>query len=199
MATNVINASPIISADAVEAVLLGFRIAFSRASVPAVPPIRAPGQPSTAASGRTARFAFIETPTKRISVPKPSASSRVAVVQAAAEDPVDEQQDPERQGHERDDGPEARESSSRQVAPSRTAAIGGTRVALIAGPEAREQRHDDADDEADDDRARSEDRAALREVDADRDEQRVQALRDPEPEEEAEHRSERARPRAPRA
>jgi 3-hydroxyisobutyrate dehydrogenase-like beta-hydroxyacid dehydrogenase len=67
-------------ADAVEAVRLGFRIAFSRARTPAVPPICVPGQPSTAASGRTARLAFIATPTKRISVPNASAERRVAVV-----------------------------------------------------------------------------------------------------------------------
>ena len=40
------------------------------------------------------------------------------------------------------------------VAPSRTAEIGGTRVALIARPQAREQRDDDPDEQRDDDRPR---------------------------------------------
>ena len=46
-ATKVIRASPIITAAAVEAVRFGFRTAFWRASLPAVPPSFAPGVPST--------------------------------------------------------------------------------------------------------------------------------------------------------
>ena len=53
MATKVTSASPIISADAVEAVRFGFRFELSRASTPAVPPNWVAGQPSTEASGRT--------------------------------------------------------------------------------------------------------------------------------------------------
>ena len=58
-ATNVISARPIISAAAVEAVRDGLRIAFWRASCPAAPPKRAPGAPSTSASGRTSRGAIM--------------------------------------------------------------------------------------------------------------------------------------------
>ena len=46
-ATNVISASPIMTAAAVDAVRAGFRTAFWRASLPAAPPKRAPGAPST--------------------------------------------------------------------------------------------------------------------------------------------------------
>ena len=42
-------------AAAVEAVRAGFRMAFWRASLPALPPMRAPGAPRIDASGRTTR------------------------------------------------------------------------------------------------------------------------------------------------
>ena len=79
MATNVTRARPIISAEAVEAVRLGLRIALSRARAPAAPPMRAAGQPSTDASGCTTREAFAATPKKRSRIPAPSEKRRVAV------------------------------------------------------------------------------------------------------------------------
>ena len=54
--TSVTSASPIISADAVEAVRAGLRIALPRASLPAVPPIFVAGQPSTARERRHERL-----------------------------------------------------------------------------------------------------------------------------------------------
>ena len=75
-----------------------------------------------------------------------------------------------------------------RTAPSRTAEIGGTRVARIAGLQRREQRDDDADRQRDDDRARGEDRSRLRQVDPEVDEQRVEPLGEAEPEEEARRR-----------
>ena len=79
MATKVTSASPIISADAVDAVRFGFRFELSRASTPAVPPKRVAGQPSTDASGRTTLEAFAETPKNSSRIPAPSAKSRVFV------------------------------------------------------------------------------------------------------------------------
>ncbi len=69
--TSVTSASPIISADAVEAVRCGFRRALSRASAPAAPPILAAGQPSTHANGRAIRAESSATPKKINSVPRP--------------------------------------------------------------------------------------------------------------------------------
>ena len=128
-----ISARPIISADAVAAVLLGFRIAFSRASVPAVPPILVPGQPSSEASGRTARLAFSETPMKRISVPNPRARRRLAVVRPPPKIPKTSTRIPRASVTSEATGPKRDRRATGSAAPSRTAAIGGTRVALIAG------------------------------------------------------------------
>jgi len=87
MATNVTRARPIISADAVDAVRFGLRIALSRASAPAAPPIRVAGQPSTDASGRTTREAFAATPKKRSRMPMPSENRRAGVARLWARTP----------------------------------------------------------------------------------------------------------------
>ncbi len=70
-ATSVTRASPIINADAVEAVRSGLRLEFSRASPPATPPNRRAGQPSTAASGGTSLYESSETPLKISRAPRP--------------------------------------------------------------------------------------------------------------------------------
>ena len=133
MATKVTSASPIISADAVEAVRAGFRVALSRARIPGAPPIDRAGAPSTAASGRTTLGAFIETPKKSSSTPSPSSSSRgpvaiplpsapsetiaIAIASTTSEVTV----------------PYLAQRDGGNTEPSRTAAIGGTRVARRAG------------------------------------------------------------------
>ena len=61
------------------------------------------------------------------------------------------------------------------VAPSRTAAIGGTRVARRAGKSPASERHERADEQRDDDRARGEDRLRLRQVEVERLEELAQA------------------------
>ena len=76
--------------------------------------------------------------------------------------------------------------------PSRTAAIGGTRVARLAGSDAREQRDDRAQEERDDDRARLDDRPGVGEVDAERDEQGVHALGDADAEDQPDERGQQA-------
>ena len=88
-ATNVISASPIITAAAVEAVRAGFRTAFSRASLPAVPPNRAPGAPRTKASGRTTRDATIATATNSNSTPATSERIRTLMSRPCANRPYE--------------------------------------------------------------------------------------------------------------
>ena len=131
--TSVTSASPIISADAVEAVRCGLRIALPRASAPAAPPIRTAGQPSTRASGGTSVFASIATPTKTAAAPTPIASSRSVVEMPptnspmsmiATAPPIVSRAAATLKRAKRDVG---------RTAPSRTAEMGGTRVARIAG------------------------------------------------------------------
>src|SRR5204863_7383989 len=61
--TNVINASPIMRAAAVDAVRLVLRVAFSRASSPVIPRNRADGQPSARAAGPATSGRSMATPT----------------------------------------------------------------------------------------------------------------------------------------
>ena len=88
-ATSVTSASPIISADAVEAVRAGLRIAFPRASRPATAAdlrrraIRAPR-----ASGGTSVLASIATPTNKPAAPRPIASRRVPAESEPANRPT---------------------------------------------------------------------------------------------------------------
>ena len=89
-ATNVTSVRPIISAAAVEAVRPGLRIAFSRASLPAAPPRRAAGAPTTRASGLTSRGASIATPTKSPRAPPTIPKIRSGRVHVVAERRVDE-------------------------------------------------------------------------------------------------------------
>ena len=77
-------------------------------------------------------------------------------------------------------GPKRAKRDGGSSAPSRTAAIGSTRVARIAGRIAAISVTTMPTSERDDDRARREDGPDLRQVDAERDEERVQELREPE-------------------
>src|SRR6516165_863041 len=70
---NATNATPIISADDVAAVRRGFRMAFSRASVPATPRIRGSGQPTTRAKRREIVGPSMTTPTNTARAPSPTA------------------------------------------------------------------------------------------------------------------------------
>ena len=79
MATKVTSASPIIRAAAVDAVRVGFLIAFSRAIRPMLPPKRLDGQPIARASGRTSLDERSATPTNSARMPNPSEASRGAV------------------------------------------------------------------------------------------------------------------------
>ena len=130
-ATNETSASPIIRAAAVEAVRDGLRTTFSLASRPATPPRRRDGIPTIAASPVTSRDATPAMPRTVRSVPSPSASrfppepiEPVSVAFASSARPTASTTAPTI-------GPSRFRRGS--TAPSRTAAIGATRVARNAG------------------------------------------------------------------
>ena len=175
MATNVTSARPIISAAAVVAVRAGLRIALSRASRPAAPPRRAAGRPTpTRAAGRAA--ARQRHADEQRSAPSADREQRAARCRAVREQAVAEQRQraPTTPSDDRADGGDC--GPRRQRAPSRTAAIGGTRVARIAGHEPGEHRHDDPDEQRDDHRARREHGAACGRSSPSAAEQRAEAL-----------------------
>ena len=179
-ATKVTSARPIISAAAVDAVRLGLRIEFSRESWPPTPPSLWP------ASRRLPRAAArAETPAAR---PRGRARCRRSPAAGAGRglDAEAEETDAETQDRvaivasaTRASG---RDLDRGGVEPSRTAGIGDTRVARSAGHEPCEHRDVVPTMRADDDRAGREHRSGLRKVDSDRNEQRVDALPEPEPE-----------------
>ena len=133
IATKVTSARPIISAEAVEAVRDGFRVALSRARIPGAPPIDRAGAPSTAASGRTTREAFIETPKKSRITPTPSARRRGPVAIPVPSVPRETSATAIARTTSAVTGPYLAKRDTGSTEPSRTAAIGGTRVARRAG------------------------------------------------------------------
>ena len=132
-ATTVTRVSPIISAAAVEAVRLGLRTEFALASSPATPPLRRAGQPTRRVSGSTMCGAANATPTKSPRIPRPSSRTTASVAiplakmptqMAATEAAITAMAVLSEWAAKREGG---------SVEPSRTAAIGGTRVARRAG------------------------------------------------------------------
>ena len=187
MATKVTSARPIISAAAVEAVRPGLRTEFSRASRPAEPPRRAAGRPTSAAIGFTRRGASMAMPTNSASTPTPSVSATRPPRDAA------EQADGDRGERAGDDDHRGVRTRGRASARRRgRRAFTDRRDRRHAGgaqgrDDARHERDDRAGEHADDHRAAREHRAGLRQVHAERGEQRAHALGDPEPEHEPEH------------
>ena len=127
-ATKVTSAIPIISAAAVAAVRPGLRCALPSASVPATPPIRRAGMPTTFASGTTSRDESIATPTKSDSTPMPSSAKRSPVRDVVGERAVRERDHGDRHDHAgdvgREAGPPCRAAASRPRARRRSAARG---------------------------------------------------------------------------
>ena len=127
--------SPIISAAAVEAVRPGLRTALAPASSPATPPARRAGQPTTRASGFTRlrgeqrdadeqpEHADAEQQADRRRRLTPPAKMPVAIAASEASEHAEPALGRVRR----------RSRTAAGVAPSRTAAIGGTRVARRAG------------------------------------------------------------------
>jgi hypothetical protein len=109
------------------------RIAFARASLPAAPPIRVAGQPSTDASGGTSTLASIATPTNRPAAPRPIASSRVPVARPETNRPIAISAIAARIVKSAAGVPKRANRDGGSSAPSRTAAIGCTCVARNAG------------------------------------------------------------------
>ena len=133
IATKVTSPTPIISAAAVAAVRAGLRVALARARRPVVPAAASMGAPIALASGRT---------TKRASIPTPMNTSTAPMARTTARRwrPGRRRARRRRAGCRRTTRMPARYGAMRlkrpggRVAPSWTAAIGGTRVARSAGP-----------------------------------------------------------------
>ena len=189
--TSVTSARPIISADAVEAVRCGFRRALSRASMPAAPPNRAAGQPSTHANGRAIRADRSAVPKKISSVPIPMNASTDAVP-LLAQMPLASAAKPSTVSVIAHGVRQRREAPRRQrraLAHRRDRRHAGR---LDRGPQAREQRDDDPDEQRDDDRPPLHDEAVVRQREADRVEELEEPGREPEAEEDAGDRGEDA-------
>ena len=198
-ATTVTSVSPIISAAAVDAVRPGLRTALAPASSPATPPRRLAGQPTTRASGLTMLGASRAMPANSPSTPRPSRSATAPALRPPAKTPSeiaasDARVTPAPAWCERAASP-----VTGSAAPSRTAAIGGTRVArragrmlassVIAVPSSSDTMTVRG----------ANDGRRLGQVDAQRAEQRDHALGDPEPETRARSPRRAGRSRGPRA
>ncbi len=131
--TSVTSARPIISAEAVEAVRAGLRMAFARARRPAAPPSLVAGHPRTEASGGTSVLASMATPTNRAAAPTPIASSRCVLDSEPTNRPISISASAAPIVNIATCGPKRAKRPGGSSAPSRTAAIGGTRVARRAG------------------------------------------------------------------
>ena len=130
---NATSAIPIISAAAVEAVLPGLRREFPLASRPATPPTLRAGNPTIEASGRTSREESIATPRKSRRTPPAIESSRSLVPSASENIALASRTSERRTMSAAIHGVNRAKRECGSVAPSRTAAMGGTRVARIAG------------------------------------------------------------------
>jgi len=130
--TRVTSVSPIISADAVDAVRDGFRIELPRARTPGAPPQRAAGCPRTRAIGGTSVGASIATPMKTATAPMPS-KIRCTFVVPEPKRPKSISPNASAITTIEMWGPKRARRDGGSTAPSRTAAIGCTRVARSAG------------------------------------------------------------------
>ena len=180
-ATSVTSASPIINADAVEAVRWGFRRALSRASEPAAPPNLLAGQPSAQASGRTNRTAQERDTDEDQQRPDAHEEEDLLRTEAVAEQAVDQQGEPGQRSAapSRPAGTCANRPGG-SSAPSRTAAIGGTRVARKAGRRLARTVTRIPTSERDDHRPRVQDETVVRQREADGVEQLEEADAEPE-------------------
>ena len=132
IATRVTSARPIISADAVEAVRWGLRRALSRASLPMAPAILVAGHPSQFASTGTIRADSSAMPMNTSTAPRPISPS-TPPVPLATNRPTSSDMKPSATAVAEAGLRYFANLPSGSVAPSRTAAIGSTRVARIAG------------------------------------------------------------------
>ena len=186
------SASPIISADAVEAVRAGLRAELPSASLPAEPPIFVAGQPSTLTSGGTSFGASIEKPMNSATAPTPTASSRSPVDRPLTSRPISISTNAPMTVPAAACGPYLAQRDGGSSAPSRAAAIGGNPRRAQRRPDRGDHRDDDPDEQRDHDRPRLEHGRRLRQVDPERHQQRVERLGQQQPEEQPDDRRERS-------
>ena len=196
--TSTTSARPTISAAAVTAVRCGWRIAFSRASLPgeaaapAARRARGPAAARAAAPGTRRRTSSAARP-GRAARPRPRSASM------PPKSPKNSASRPS--AHQRD---RADDAAPAQVADAGRDGVAHRRHRLHArrapgGHEARDHRRDDADDEADDDRAGRDHEAGRAEVDPERLQHRRQRGREHDADEHAEDRREQRRRRTSRS
>jgi len=190
--------SPIINADAVDAVREGLRIELPRASIPAAPPKRAAGKPRTRAIGGTSVGASIDTPMKTATAPIPIAS-RCTFVDPPPKSPKSIRPNASTITTIAMYGPNPRQPAT-WAAPRLRALRRSARHAFArsAGRMAAISVEIVPTRSATNDGSCGEDRRDLRQVDAEGDEELIQELRETEPEEEPDHGCEGRRSRAPR-
>ena len=105
----VTSASPIISAAAVDAVRLGFRIEFDRASEPATPPMLVAGRPRTDGERADEARRHHRDADEEAENADPEQQQAVADRQPVPERAVDDQRERDSADDQRDDGAEAGE------------------------------------------------------------------------------------------
>ncbi len=185
------------SAAAVDAVRPGLRTEFAPASSPATPPARRAGQPTTRAIGFTRLGASSAMPANRPSTPTPSSNATSAGLVPWANMPAtiatsDAMSTP---------SPPLDECAANfDFGQHGTLTDGRDRRhprRPPRGQDAREQRDAGTDDQRGRDRVRRDDRAARRQLDAERGEQRHHALGDRETRDEPDHRGDEVRSPGP--
>ena len=132
-ATTVTSVSPTISAAAVDAVRLGLRTEFELARSPAIPPLRRAGAPTSRASGFTRCGAASATPRNKARMPMPSRAATAIVLSPLANTPTEMAATEPATTTTAAFSECAAKREGGRIEPSRTAAIGGTRVARRAG------------------------------------------------------------------
>ncbi len=176
-ATSVTSARPIISADAVEAVRVGLRIAFA-AREPAGGAADLRRGPAEHARRAAARASSRASPRPRTGPPRRGRSRAAALPWRARRRTARPASARPRPPIVRTAATVLRSARSATAAAARPRARrrSAARASRGSPGAAREHRDHDADGERDDDRARREHRRRLRQVDAEGDEQRVQPL-----------------------
>ena len=198
VATRVTSARPIISAAAVDAVRCGFRRALSRASTPATPPIRVAGQPrSVRERSHEARGEErdAEEDEQRAEAHPEQDLGRV---RDRAEEPVESAANPAAVMSTAPSAAEPRKPARRQGRALAHGRDGRDPGRPDRGPQARDEGDKDPGEQRDDDRPGLEDETRVRKREADRVEQPEEALREQEPEEEADRPRRRHRRSGPR-
>ena len=190
--TKTTSARPIISAAEVTAVRPGWRVEFSRASRPTSLVERSIGAATIRAAGPTKRGEISAMPRIRITAPPAAPISLVEVSPPSASRPATTSPPPSRMRSAGEPRGQARPAPVRgRGRLAQRLHRGDARRPQRRGERAR-QRDERADQQADDDRAALEHEARGRQVDAERLEELVDALREAEPGDDADDRADEA-------